>query len=274
MGFWSKYLKPNLGLVGGIFGGPLGALAGGMIGGSGGSSGTPQQTGGQNSVPTPYTEIPSPWKSQGGKPALGGEYTNYLRLALSGQQGLPEGYMQQAMQEGQTSISGQAQQARARLMRTLGERGMLRSGVLSSGLADIETGKLQAQGQLAGTISKADMEYRMENQQRAGGLISSLIAMREAGLAGSASYQLSLQQLQQQAQMAKDRNDEALYASIMEAAMALYGYTNPQQQYSYAPGPGTQYGSGASGGSYGGTTGGNTFQQPYQPISLRGALGR
>jgi len=276
MGFWSKYVKPSLGLIGGVFGGPLGAVAGGLIGGSGSSgasSGTPQQTGGVNSTPTPYTEIPSPWKGQGGQPALGGQYTDYLRNALSGQQGLPQGYMQQQMQEGQTSISGQAQQSRARLMRTLGERGMLRSGVLSSGLADIERGKAQAQGALSGSLTRADMDYRMQNQQQAGSLISSLIAMREAGLAGSANYQNSLLSLQQQAQQAKDNNDEALYSSIMEGAMSLYGFVNPPEQYNYAPGAATNYGasSGSSAGSYGGTTGGYSFQD-YKPIGLRGAL--
>lgn len=235
MSLWD-YLKPkNLlrGAAGFLTGGWAGAAASLYAGGQQQKEQRPPQVlnqiGGQTPPKPPYTEIPSPWQAQGGQPAIGTQYREYLQAALAGQQGLPEGYMQQAMQTGQTALSGQAQQSRERLFQHLSQRGMLRSGVAAGGMADIEQAKLAGQAQLAGTISQADIQARMDTQQRAAGLVSSLIAMREAGLAGSAQHQQSLLALAQQAQEAEARGDEATYSAIAEALMAYYQYKNPPQ---------------------------------------------
>ena len=138
-------------VAGAVFGGPLWSLAGGAIGGLIGGGSNRQRTATRTSL------------SLGQQyPALGEQFQYTLGSWLGGQSGLPPAYYQEALARGMAGINQQAQYSRQNLMATLGQRGLLNSGAVVSGMSDIERGRLGSMAQYYGTMQEADINRRQE----------------------------------------------------------------------------------------------------------------
>ena len=140
-----------------------GGAGGGLVGTAGVPTSTlstrqAQQAGG-HAYPTTSLDAQS---------QLEGSYQGYLQAGLSGQ-GAQTGYNQQ-LSQGLNVINAQAASGEQGLLESLGRRGLLRSGVTSRGLADVERGRLGAVGGLAAQLAREQAQAQQESQYRAASL--------------------------------------------------------------------------------------------------------
>lgn len=97
-----------------------------------------------------------------GVPTTMTAYTQALQGMLTGQ----SPYYQAAMTRGIGAIGAQAQLGRQQLGSRLGQRGLLRSGLMGQGLAGIERGKLSAVGQLTAQLESERMRRQEFGMQQ------------------------------------------------------------------------------------------------------------
>lgn len=107
-------------------------------------------------------------------------YQNWLRTALSGRGVLPQSAWQSAFTSGQNAINAQAQVSRQQFNSSVGQRGLLNSGIASRGLADIESGRLGAMGDMATNLQLQNLEAARLAQQQAAGLLAGSVNQQAA----------------------------------------------------------------------------------------------
>jgi hypothetical protein len=205
-----------------------------------------------------------------GEQGLGTAYMKLLQQQMTSPTGLTN--QEQAVQtsSGMQAISSQAAASRANLAKHFASRGMLQSGAYGGALANVEKGRMQAAGNLAGQVSLADAAAERQEQQNAMSGIANLIGMRENAASGSASSAMQLAQLQLQAQQAADAGDAATYNQLMQAISSIYQATNTGSTGALTSYPTTNY-------TVGGLTGTSSpytysFQDPNAGnLSLRGS---
>lgn len=153
-GFMGTLLNAGVGF---LTGGPIGAgaaILGSVIGGSRSSGGGQQQ-------------------------ATGGDmYQQLQSRALSGQGILPASLTQGALSEGLGLVNAQAQRSRENLGTNLASRGILHSGIMGSGLADIEGARLGALSSLGQQIAQMNMQSQESALNREAGMVQQQRAIR------------------------------------------------------------------------------------------------
>jgi len=151
------------------------AQAGGGVGGAVGSPGAQtrrdQQRGG--------SMYPSTLPQADNRQLL----SEYLGAGLAGVGG-PQAEFAGQFARGRNIISEGAQQSRSGLMEALAGRGMLRSGVLSRGLGEIERGRVGALGDLAGRLGEQRLQAAVAAQQQAASLMAGGLGQQQ-GLAAA-----------------------------------------------------------------------------------------
>jgi len=143
-----------------------------------GSGGAPKMLNMQGFLTT------QPAASQTGTPPTSELYNAYLRRALSGNDVLPAGQMQGALATGMDVINRQAAGSAAGLQESLGSRGLLHSGVLSRGLADVERARLGQVGSLTQDMLARQLEAARLSQ-RSGAELYAAGARQDAAIEGS-----------------------------------------------------------------------------------------
>jgi len=147
------------GLVGFATGGPIGAgaaILGNLAGGGGGGQARQQQSG------------PSSTASRTSA------YNTAQESALRGGGAIDPSILQGAFSQGLAAVNAQAQQGNEALQAQLASRGVLHSGILGSGLADIERGRLSGVAGLSQNLAQTALNYQTQAQEAAMG--------REAGM--------------------------------------------------------------------------------------------
>jgi len=136
-----------------ILGGGLGFLAGGWPGAAIGASLFGGSSGGRQQARQPS------FLQQ--NPDIDRLYRQRLGEALSGNApGWSSGRYQEALSRGMRAIGAQSQGARQRLQSALGRRGLLSSGALATGLADIEQQRLRSTSDLVGSLQAQQEDLR------------------------------------------------------------------------------------------------------------------
>jgi hypothetical protein len=107
---------------------------------------------------------------------LQGAFTQYQQQALSGNAGLSDTAYRQAMLRGQGVINAQSGQARQSLTEQMGQRGLLRSGLMSRGLRGVEEARLGSIGDLVSGLAQQDAQARVEAQRQASAMMPGLIS--------------------------------------------------------------------------------------------------
>lgn len=103
-------------------------------------------------------------------------FNSYVGRGLLGMDTLPQGAQQQGYAQGQAAINAQAQQSQRQLLEQLSQRGILRSGITGTGLAQIETGRLQA----LGGLETQRQQQMAQTQQLAAQLASETLSQQRA----------------------------------------------------------------------------------------------
>lgn len=242
-----------------------------LLGGGSTSSGSTDYSKLLSGVQSYTPSIPNLFSAgSNGEQGLGTAYMKLLQQQMTNPTGLTN--QEQAVQTSSSmqAISSQAAASRANLAKHFASRGMLQSGAYGGALANVEKGRMQAAGNLAGQVSLADAAAQRQQQQNAMGGIASLIGMRENAASGSASSAMQLAQLQLQAQQAADAGDATTYNQLMQAISSIYQATNIGSTGALTTYPTTNY-------TVGGLTGTSspynyTFLDPNAGnLSLRGS---
>lgn len=111
-------------------------------------------------------------------------FNSYVGRGLLGMSTLPQSGQQQSYAQGQAAINAQAQQSQRQLLEQLSQRGILRSGITGTGLAQIETGRLQA----LGGLETQRQEQMAQTQQLAAQLASGTLSQQRAIAAQEPSF--------------------------------------------------------------------------------------
>ncbi len=112
--------------------------------------------------------------NQAGGMSTGTLYQNYLQRALQGRGGLsPESYQRQ-MYQGQNLINQQAQAGRQGVRQELGQRGLMHSGAMAQGMAEVERGRLASLGTFANNLMTQEEQAALSSQQQAAGMYGNL----------------------------------------------------------------------------------------------------
>lgn len=102
----------------------------------------------------------------------------YLAGGLAGVGGV-QGAISGQYALGRDAIQQQAQQGRAGLQTALAQRGMLRSGALATGLADVERARLSALAQLMGQISQQRVASAQAAQQQSASIMAGSMGQQQ-----------------------------------------------------------------------------------------------
>lgn len=99
-------------------------------------------------------------------PTTGDLYREAIQRSLAGVGGLPANIYQGAQARGLGIINRQAQFGREQLRGTLGQRGMLTSGLMGGGLGQLEQGRLGAIGAYTSELELAGLSAARQAQER------------------------------------------------------------------------------------------------------------
>lgn len=210
-----SWAAPVLGAVGTIVGGPLGGVAGSMLGGALAGSSRPAPAAARPPAPASESEL----------------YQQYQSQALAGQAGQPQGQLQTALRQGTATIQAQAQRSRETLMSQLGRRGLLHSGLLSSGLADIEAGRLQAVGELEAALRERAWEAARQAQEAAAGRYTGQAMQTQRIRAAEPDFWQSISPLLGAGAQMYFQSRQPSFAQDLLTAQRSLGTQTPQTDY-------------------------------------------
>ena len=195
--------------IGYAVGGPVGGMIGGVLGGSFGGGGykAPPPSYGQKAA---QRVLSSPIQGQAGLDTIGA-YTGALQEMIQGQ----GPYYQAALAKGIGNINVQAAQGQQQIQSTMGQRGLLSSGMTQTGLQSLEQGRLGAISALHGQIEKERMRRQEFGMTQVTAQQQILNAARQVGIS------------EQQIAYAQQQND---YNALAEMIQYAYMAMNPPQQ--------------------------------------------
>lgn len=131
------------------------------------------QRGGRNSGGSADGAARSAGQEAGTMPSvnLNDAYRSYLGNAMVGNDTIPNAQNAQ-FAAGQRTIDAQTHQARQQYLQQMADRGILRSGMTSTGLAEIESGRATSLGDLSARLEAQRQSQLAEAQRNAAALIS------------------------------------------------------------------------------------------------------